>query len=64
MASFSFGAGNLGKLLRIPLYLAGRIGVLLVPRGRVWVFGCGPASVMVRSRSGTSSAPTGTTRCG
>lgn len=41
MASFSFGAGNLGKLLRIPLYLAGRIGVLLVPRGRLWVFGCG-----------------------
>ena len=41
MASFSFGAGNLGKLLRIPLYFAGRIAVLLVPRGRRWVFGCG-----------------------
>lgn len=41
MASFSFGAGNAGKLLRIPLYLAGRIGNLLVPRGDGWVIGCG-----------------------
>lgn len=41
MASFSFGAGNVGKLLRIPLYAAGRIGALLVPRGRRWAFGCG-----------------------
>ncbi|PRA82955.1 CDP-glycerol glycerophosphotransferase family protein [Microbacterium sp. MYb66] len=41
MASFSFGTGNAAKLLRIPLYAAGRIGTLLVPRGRRWVFGCG-----------------------
>lgn len=41
MASFSFGSGNAAKLLRIPLYVAGRIGTLLVPRGRTWVFGCG-----------------------
>ncbi|WP_372967417.1 CDP-glycerol glycerophosphotransferase family protein [Microbacterium sp.] len=41
MASFSFGSGNAAKLLRIPLYVAGRIGTLLVPRGERWVFGCG-----------------------
>ena len=41
MASFSFGSGNAAKLLRIPLYLAGRIGTLVVPRGNRWVFGCG-----------------------
>ncbi|MFS0893257.1 CDP-glycerol glycerophosphotransferase family protein [Microbacterium sp. 179-I 3D3 NHS] len=41
MASFSFGTGNAAKLLRIPLYLAGRLGTLLVPRSRRWVFGCG-----------------------
>lgn len=41
MASFSFGTGNAAKLLRIPLYALGRIGTLLVPRGRRWVFGCG-----------------------
>ncbi len=41
MASFSFGTGNAAKLLRIPLYAAGRMGTLLVPRGRRWVFGCG-----------------------
>ncbi|GGM46103.1 CDP-glycerol glycerophosphotransferase family protein [Microbacterium saperdae] len=41
MASFSFGTGNAAKLLRIPLYAVGRIGALLVPRGRRWVFGCG-----------------------
>lgn len=41
MASFSFGSGNVAKLLRIPLYAAGRIGALLVPRGSSWVFGCG-----------------------
>ena len=41
MASFSFGTGNAAKLLRIPLYAAGRIGTLLIPRGRRWVFGCG-----------------------
>lgn len=41
MASFSFGTGNAAKLLRIPVYAAGRIGTLLVPRGRRWVFGSG-----------------------
>jgi CDP-glycerol glycerophosphotransferase (TagB/SpsB family) len=41
VASFSFGSGNAAKLLRIPLYAAGRIGTALVPRGRRWVFGCG-----------------------
>ncbi|WP_433586442.1 CDP-glycerol glycerophosphotransferase family protein [Microbacterium hydrocarbonoxydans] len=41
MASFSFGSGNAAKLLRIPLYVAGRIGTMLVPRGERWVFGCG-----------------------
>lgn len=41
MASFSFGSGNVAKMLRIPLYAAGRIGTLFVPRGRRWVFGCG-----------------------
>lgn len=41
MASFSFGAGNAGKLLRIPLYIAGNIVTLLVPRTRdLWAFGC------------------------
>lgn len=41
MASFSFGSGNAAKLLRIPLYAVGRIGTILVPRGRRWVFGSG-----------------------
>ncbi|MBW8763959.1 MAG: CDP-glycerol glycerophosphotransferase family protein [Microbacterium sp.] len=41
MASFSFGSGNAAKLLRIPLYVAGRVGTLIIPRGRRWVFGCG-----------------------
>lgn len=42
MASFSFSAGNAAKLLRIPLYVAGRLVTLLVPRTRdEWVFGCG-----------------------
>ncbi len=41
MASFSFGAGNAGKLLRIPLYLIGRVATSLIPRSRGdWVFGC------------------------
>ena len=41
MASFSFGAGNARTLLRIPLYAAGRVLTLLVPRsGDDWVFGC------------------------
>ncbi len=41
MASFSFGAGNVAKLLRIPLYGLGRIATLVIPRGQQWVFGCG-----------------------
>lgn len=42
MASFSFGAGNLRKLATIPLYAAGRMLTLLVPRSPgQWVFGCG-----------------------
>lgn len=41
MASFSFGAGNAAKLARLPLYAAGRIATLLVPRtSDEWVFGC------------------------
>ena len=40
MASFSFGAGNAGKLLRIPLYVFGRVVTALVPRSAdLWVFG-------------------------
>ncbi|MFP1601760.1 CDP-glycerol glycerophosphotransferase family protein [Microbacterium sp. 2216-1] len=41
MASFSFGTGNAAKLVRLPLYALGRIGTFLVPRGDIWVFGCG-----------------------
>jgi len=41
VASFSFGAGNAGKLLRIPLYVLGRVLTLVIPRTRdLWVFGC------------------------
>ncbi|WP_347975906.1 CDP-glycerol glycerophosphotransferase family protein [Microbacterium sp. ProA8] len=41
MASFSFGAGNARKLATLPLYAAGRILTMLVPRTRdEWVFGC------------------------
>ena len=40
MASFSFGAGNAAKLLRIPVYVAGRVATWLIPRTRdEWVFG-------------------------
>ncbi|MDL5350595.1 CDP-glycerol glycerophosphotransferase family protein [Microbacterium sp. zg-YB36] len=40
MASFSFGAGNAGKLARIPLYAAGRLATIVIPRtGDEWVFG-------------------------
>lgn len=41
MASFSFGAGNVAKLLRIPLYALGRLATVIIPRGHRWVFGCG-----------------------
>jgi CDP-glycerol glycerophosphotransferase len=41
VASFSFGAGNAAKLARLPLYAAGRLATLLVPRTHdLWVFGC------------------------
>jgi len=42
VASFSFGAGNAAKLARLPLYAAGRLATLLIPRSRgdEWVFGC------------------------
>ncbi|MBD7956735.1 CDP-glycerol glycerophosphotransferase family protein [Microbacterium sp. Sa4CUA7] len=40
MASFSFGAGNAGKLARIPLYAAGRLAGAVIPRtSGEWVFG-------------------------
>lgn len=40
MASFSFGAGNAAKLLRIPMYLAGTLATWLIPRSKdAWVFG-------------------------
>jgi CDP-glycerol glycerophosphotransferase (TagB/SpsB family) len=40
VASFSFGAGNAAKLARVPLYAAGRLATILIPRGGEWVFGC------------------------
>lgn len=41
-ASFTFGAGNARKLLRLPLYALGALAALLVPRtGKLWVFGSG-----------------------
>lgn len=40
MASFSFGAGNVRKLLRLPLYLVGRAATIVIPRRPgLWVFG-------------------------
>lgn len=42
VASFSFGVGNARKLAALPLYAAGRIATLIIPRSRDgWVFGCG-----------------------
>jgi len=42
VASFSFGAGNVAKLVRIPLYLLGRVATLVIPRRPgEWVVGCG-----------------------
>ena len=42
MASFTFGAGNARKLLRLPLYALGALATFLVPRSaRRWVFGSG-----------------------
>ncbi|MGN6272133.1 MAG: CDP-glycerol glycerophosphotransferase family protein [Protaetiibacter sp.] len=41
-ATFTFGAGNARKLLRLPLYALGAIAALLVPRtAKLWAFGCG-----------------------
>ncbi|WP_255513535.1 CDP-glycerol glycerophosphotransferase family protein [Homoserinibacter sp. GY 40078] len=41
-ATFTFGAGNARKLLRLPLYALGALAALLVPRSsRLWVFGSG-----------------------
>ena len=41
-ATFTFGAGNARKLLRLPLYALGALAALLVPRSaKLWVFGCG-----------------------
>jgi len=41
VASFSFGAGNARKLAAIPLYAAGMLLTLVVPRTRDrWVVGC------------------------
>jgi CDP-glycerol glycerophosphotransferase len=40
VASFSFRAGNAAKLLRIPLYLLGRVATWVIPRSKdLWVFG-------------------------
>jgi CDP-glycerol glycerophosphotransferase (TagB/SpsB family) len=40
VASFSFRAGNAAKLLRIPLYVLGRVATWVIPRTRdLWVFG-------------------------
>lgn len=41
MGSFSFSGGNARKLVRIPLYLLGRLATRLIRRGDTWVFGCG-----------------------
>ncbi len=42
MASFTFGAGNARKVLRLPLYALGALATLLVARApRLWVFGSG-----------------------
>ncbi len=42
MASFTFGTGNLRKLLAMPLYVVGRLATMAIPRrADEWVFGCG-----------------------
>lgn len=41
-ATFTFGAGNARKLLRLPLYALGALVALFVPRSsKLWAFGCG-----------------------
>lgn len=58
-ASFTFGAGNASKLLRLPLYALGALVALLVPRSaKLWVFGSGiglgegalPLALLARER--------------
>lgn len=42
MASFTFGAGNARKVLRLPLYALGALATLVIPRSRrLWVLGSG-----------------------
>ena len=42
MASFTFGAGNARKVLRLPLYALGALATLVIPRTpRLWVFASG-----------------------
>src|SRR4051812_9898412 len=42
MATFTFGAGNARKALRLPLYALGAVAARLVPRtDRLWVIGSG-----------------------
>lgn len=42
MARFTFGSGNAGKLLRLPLYALGALATLVVPRDRsLWVAASG-----------------------
>jgi CDP-glycerol glycerophosphotransferase (TagB/SpsB family) len=42
MASFTFGAGNAAKVLRLPLYALGALAAIVVPRTpRLWVVGSG-----------------------
>ncbi|TPW73171.1 CDP-glycerol glycerophosphotransferase family protein [Schumannella sp. 10F1B-5-1] len=64
MASFTFGAGNLRKLLRLPLYALGAAASLVVPRRRdLWVVGCGiglgegavPFYELARERAATTA---------
>lgn len=65
MASFSFGAGNAAKLLRVPLYAAGRILTAAVPRSRdEWVFGCGAGIGDGALALWERAAEAGSVRCG
>lgn len=60
-ATFTFGAGNARKLLRLPLYALGALAALFVPRtSKLWVFGSGiglgegalPLYLLARERLG------------
>ncbi|HEU0205134.1 MAG TPA: CDP-glycerol glycerophosphotransferase family protein [Pseudolysinimonas sp.] len=61
MASFTFGAGNARKVLRLPLYALGALATLLVPRTpRLWAFGSGIGvgeGVLPLYRAARSSLP-------